>query len=301
MSLANIQLPADRIKKPAFLKIKACSREKMHAYEKIRETAFRLGIATVCASAMCPNIAECWGGGTATFMIMGGACTRACRFCNVRHGKPLPLDKNEPQKLADAIGGLGLSYAVITSVDRDDLADLGATHFAKCIRVLRKKMPKLNIEILTPDFCGREELIRKVVMAKPHVFGHNIETVKRLQKSVRDFRANYEQSLGVLAYVKKIAPKIRTKSSIMVGLGERTEEVTETMRDLRERNVDFLTIGQYLQPTAWNLPVVEYITPAQFKEYEDIGLGLGFRYVASGPFVRSSYKAGELYAKSLCQ
>lgn len=301
MSLTNIQLPAGRIKKPAFLKIKACSREKMHAYEKIRETASRLGIATVCASAMCPNIAECWGGGTATFMIMGGTCTRACRFCNVCHGKPLPLDKDEPRKLADAIGSLGLGYAVITSVDRDDLADLGATHFAQCIRVLRKKIPKLNIEILTPDFCGREEAIKKVVLAKPHVFGHNIETVKRLQKTVRDFRANYEQSLGVLAYVKKIAPKIRTKSSIMVGLGEHPEEVVETLSDLRERNVDFLTIGQYLRPTAWNLPVVEYITPAQFKKYEDVGLELGFQYVASGPFVRSSYKAGELYAKFICQ
>lgn len=295
MSLVNIQLPTGRIKKPSFLKIKACSREKAHVYERIRETASRLEIATVCAEAMCPNITECWGGGTATFMIMGDVCARACRFCNVKHGKPQPLDPTEPRKLADAIESLGVNYAVITSVDRDDLPDLGSSHFAECVAKVRARLPRLTIEILVPDFQGKEKLIKKVAQSGARVFGHNIETVERLQGAARDFRAGYKQSLKVLAYAKKFAPEIRTKSSIMVGLGEYPEEVIKTMQDLRACGVDFLTIGQYLRPTAWNLPVVEYITPAQFKKYQNIGLELGFKYVASGPFVRSSYKAGELY------
>jgi lipoic acid synthetase len=221
----------------------------------------------------------------------------------VNHGRPGKLDEQEPKNLADTIEKMGLDYAVITSVDRDDLPDLGAAHFAKCIEVLRARLPALLIELLAPDFQGKHELIKRVVESGARVFGHNLETVKRLQKSVRDHRANYQQSLDVLEYVKKIAPKIYTKSGLMVGLGETPAEVASAMRDLRSKAVDFLTIGQYLRPTAWNLKVVKYVTPAQFKKYEEIGLKMGFKYVASGPFVRSSYRAGELYdsvAKNLC-
>ncbi|MEK7172307.1 MAG: lipoyl synthase, partial [Patescibacteria group bacterium] len=275
------------LQKPAWLKIR-CTPPNSR-YLKVRGRAHDLKLATVCESAMCPNIGECWGSGTATFMIMGDTCTRACRFCNVNHGRPKPLDIEEPRKLADAISALGIDYAVITSVDRDDLEDFGSEHFAECIKALRKKCPKIIIEVLTPDFKGMEKDIQKVVDARPNVFGHNIETVKRLQKSVRDMRANYGQSLAVLDYVKKSAPKIYTKSSIMVGLGETSEEVLEAMRDLRKVNVDFLTIGQYLRPKEWNLPVVEYVKPEQFEWYRCEGEKMGFKYVASGPFVRSSY------------
>lgn len=281
------------LKKPAWLKIR-CTPPNSR-YIKVRGQASSLKIATVCQSAMCPNIGACWGSGTATFMIMGDTCTRACRFCNVNHGRSKPLDKDEPRKLADAISALNLDYAVITSVDRDDLADSGASHFAQCIKTLREKCPKIIIEVLTPDFRGAETDIGRVVSAGPNVFGHNIETVKRLQKPVRDIRANYKQSLAVLKYVKKLAPKIYTKSSIMVGLGETRDEVLETMLDLRTAGVDFLTIGQYLRPKQWNLAVVEYVTPSQFEDYGRDGEKMGFKYVTAGPFVRSSYRAGELY------
>lgn len=293
---SNIQIVKGAIKKPDWMKIQY--RAPTVRYKKIKEMSAGLKLATVCEEAMCPNINECWGCGTATFMIMGNTCTRACRFCNVNHAKPKPLDPDEPEKLKDAIGKLGLDYVVITSVDRDDLPDLGAGHFAKCIKILRKNFPKLTIEVLTPDFQGKENLIKKVVDAGPHVFGHNIETVERLQKSVRDFRANYAQSLTVLKYVKEIAPQIKTKSSIMVGLGETPEEVIATMHGLREVGTDFLTIGQYLRPSAWNLKVVEYVTPGQFEMYRAEGLKMGFTYVAAGPFVRSSYRAGELFIQN---
>lgn len=289
----KIQLPTGRLQKPKFLKIKYSPPNAR--YTAIRKSSAGLNLATVCAEAMCPNINECWGSGTATFMIMGDTCTRACKFCNVNHGKPGELDVQEPKKLADTIEKMGLDYAVITSVDRDDLPDLGSAHFARCIKTLRARLPKLLVEILAPDFQGKTELIKRVVESGARVFGHNLETVKRLQKTARDHRANYQQSLDVLEYAKKVAPKIFTKSSLMVGLGETPAEVATAMRDLRSKEVDFLTIGQYLRPTAWNLPVVKYITPAQFKKYEQIGLKMGFKYVASGPFVRSSYRAGELY------
>lgn len=281
------------LKKPAWLKIR-CSPPNLR-YLKVRRQAQDLKIATVCQSAMCPNIGKCWGEGTATFMIMGNTCTRACRFCNVTHGRPKPLDKDEPQKLAEAINALNLDYTVITSVDRDDLPDSGAGHFAECIKTVREKCPKIIIEVLTPDFRGAEKDIQRVVDAQPNVFGHNIETVKRLQRTVRDIRANYEQSLAVLKYVKKLTPEIYTKSSIMVGLGETQKEVLEAMRDLRGVGVDFLSLGQYLRPKQWNLAVVEYVTPSQFERYRREGEKMGFKYVAAGPFVRSSYRAGELY------
>lgn len=295
--LTKKELTHDGPAKPAWMKIRFKAPSKR--YERVLAAARNLQLATVCQEAMCPNMNECWGGGTATFMIMGDTCTRACRFCNVNHGKPGPLDSAEPEKLADAIQKLELDYVVLTSVDRDDLPDLGAQHFAECVRILKKKNPKLLIEILTPDFCGKDELIQKVIDAAPDVFGHNIETVMRLQKMARDFRANYSQSLHVLEYVKKSAPKIYTKSGIMVGLGEAPAEVIKTMRDLRKAGVDLLTIGQYLRPSAWNLKIVEYVTPEQFAVYKEEGIKMGFKYVASGPFVRSSYRAGELFIKNV--
>jgi lipoic acid synthetase len=217
----------------------------------------------------------------------------------VNHGKPQALDPDEPRHLAEAIGKLGIDYAVITCVDRDDVADGGAEHFAQCIKHLRANYPRVMVEVLTSDFQGKKADIQKVIDAGPHVYAHNIETVKRLQRTVRDFRAGYEQSLGVLEYVKSVAPKMYTKSSIMVGLGEKPEEVVRAMEDLRKISVDFLTIGQYLRPTAWNLAVMEYVPPEQFKSYEEKGLELGFKYVAAGPYVRSSYKAGELFIKNV--
>lgn len=294
--LTRPKLVSGDLKKPAWMKMKAILPNAR--YQKIKDTARRLKIATVCAEALCPNVGECWGGGTATFMLMGDVCTRACGFCNVKHGKPQPLDPDEPRKLAEAIAKLGIDYAVITCVDRDDIPDGGAEHFAKCISYLRKNSPKVTVEVLVSDFQGNQKNIQKVVKAQPHVYGHNIETVERLQSAVRDRRANYRQSLGTLAYAKKIAPKMRTKSSIMVGLGEKPDEIIQTMKDLRAAKVDFLTIGQYLRPSAWNLKVVEYVPPEQFEEYRKTGEKLGFAYVAAGPYVRSSYKAGELFIKN---
>lgn len=291
-----IQLVPGDLPKPDWLKVKV--KLPNERSQKIRAAARELKLATVCEEAMCPNINECWSGGTATFMLMGDTCTRACRFCSVNHGKPQSLDPEEPKNLAEAIGKLGLDYAVITCVDRDDIADGGASHFAQCIRHLRANYPNVMVEVLTSDFQGKKEDIQKVVDAAPHVYAHNIETVKRLQRSVRDFRANYEQSLGVLEYVKSVVPLMYTKSSIMVGLGEKPEEVIEAMEDLRKIGVDFLTIGQYLRPTAWNLTVNAYVPPDQFTWYEKKGLELGFKYVAAGPYVRSSYKAGELFIKN---
>ena len=292
-----VQLVPGGLKKPDWLKVKAkLPNEK---YARLRKMASELKLATVCQEAMCPNIGECWGGGTATFMLMGSTCTRACRFCNVNHGKPEPLDPQEPRHLAEAIGKMGVEYAVITCVDRDDIPDGGAGHFAACIAHLRETAPKVLVEVLTSDFQGKKAAIQKVIDAGPHVYAHNIETVKRLQKTVRDFRANYRQSLDVLKYVKSVAPKMYTKSSIMVGLGETQEEVEKAMRDLRAVDVDFLTIGQYLRPSAWNIAVEAYIPPEQFSWYEKKGLELGFRYAAAGPYVRSSYKAGELYIKNI--
>lgn len=292
-----IQLVPGELKKPDFLKTRvALPNERV---KKLRALTQEMKLATVCQEALCPNINECWGGGTMTFMLMGDTCTRACRFCNVNHGKPQALDPQEPKRLAEAIGKLGLDYAVITCVDRDDVPDGGAAHFAECIRFLREEHPKLLVEVLVSDFAGDFSATQKVIDAQPHVYAHNIETVERLTPSVRDRRAHYRQSLSVLEYVKKSAPKMYTKSSIMVGLGEKSEEVFQAMKDLRAVAVDFLTIGQYLRPSAWNLAVKEYVPPQQYTEYEKIGRELGFKYVAAGPFVRSSYKAGELFIRSL--
>jgi lipoic acid synthetase len=286
-------IPLDA-RKPGWLRVNVPGGER---YQKVRDTLRGLQLHTVCAEAHCPNVGECWGGGTATVMLMGDVCTRGCRFCNVKTAAhPPALDPDEPRHLAEAIGKLGLDYIVVTSVDRDDLPDGGAGHFADAIRRL-KELPRLLVEVLTPDFRGDVEAVRTVGRAHPDVFANNIETVRRLTPVVRDARAGYDQTLAVLEQMRREFPGVVTKSSIMVGLGEEEPEVEETMRDLRANGVEILTLGQYLRPSAWHLPVVEYVTPEKFAAYRELGLSLGFRYVASGPLVRSSYRAAELFLR----
>jgi lipoyl synthase len=281
-------------RKPGWLKVGVPGGER---YQKVKETLRELRLHTVCAEAHCPNVAECWGGGTATVMLMGDVCTRGCRFCQVKTAAhPPSLDPDEPRHLAEAIAELGLDYIVVTSVDRDDLPDGGAGHFADAI-VRLKAIPRLLVEVLTPDFRGDAEAVRTVGRARPDVFANNVETVRRLTPVVRDARAGYEQTLEVLARMRREFPAVVTKSSIMVGLGEEEGEVLETMRDLRAHGVDILTLGQYLRPSAWHLPVIEYVNPEKFEWYRAQGLALGFRYVASGPLVRSSYRAAELFLR----
>ncbi|MBI4167880.1 MAG: lipoyl synthase [Candidatus Aenigmarchaeota archaeon] len=284
--------------KPEWLKTKL---QTMGEFAKVRETVKNLGLNTVCESAHCPNISECWSGGTATFMVMGNTCTRGCRFCEVSHGRPVELDIFEPVKLAKAVKEFNLDYVVITSVDRDDLPDQGSLHFAACIKAVKKMNPNIRIEVLIPDFRGREDLIKNIVDAKPDVIAHNVETVRRLQKFVRDTRAGYDQSLSVLKVVKKLNPEIRTKSSVMLGVGETEQEVCEAMDDLRAVGVDFFTIGQYLRPTKKQMAVEKYVHPGIFEKLKTAGEQKGFLYVASGPFVRSSYRAGELFIKAVLQ
>ncbi len=283
-----------RDRKPSWLRVNVPGGER---YLKVKETLRTLRLHTVCAEAHCPNVAECWGGGTATVMLMGDVCTRGCRFCHVKTAaRPPALDPDEPRHLAEAVAELGLDYLVVTSVDRDDLPDGGAAHFAEAIRRL-KEIPGLLVEVLTPDFRGDADAVRTIGRAAPDVFANNIETVRRLTPVVRDARAGYDQTLGVLDRMRREFPAVVTKSSIMVGLGEAADEVLETMRDLRAHGVDILTLGQYLRPSAWHLPVQEWVSPEQFATYREQGLALGFRYVASGPLVRSSYRAGELFLR----
>ena len=282
--------------KPEWLTVGA---PKGQSYSDLKGLLRTLNLHTVCEEAHCPNVHECWGGGTATLMLMGDVCSRACRFCMVTPGKPQGvLDQLEPENVAFALSQMGLAYVVLTSVDRDDLADGGASHFARTIRLVKDKNPGILIEVLIPDFQGDLAPLGEVAKAGPDVIAHNIETTMSLTPSVRDPRAHYWQSLSVLRNVKKLAPHIYTKSSIMVGLGETEEEVTQSMVHLRRADVDFLTIGQYLRPSQRHLKVVEYIRPEQFEHYRKLGEGLGFRYVASGPLVRSSYKAGEFFIRS---
>ncbi len=291
--LRSVGLPIDA-KKPSWLRVGVPSGER---YQRVRETLRHLQLHTVCQEAHCPNVAECWGGGTATVMLMGDTCTRGCRFCNVKTAvHPTPLDPDEPRHLAEAIRDLELDYIVVTSVDRDDLPDGGAGHFAESIQRL-KEVPGLLVEVLTPDFRGDAEAVRIVGRAAPDVFANNIETVRRLTPVVRDAKASYDQTLGVLARMKREFPRVFTKSSIMLGLGETEAEVEETLRDLRGVGVDILTLGQYLRPSAWHLPVVEFVTPERFRTYKELGERHGFRYVASGPLVRSSYRAAELFLR----
>jgi lipoyl synthase len=279
--------------KPPWIKVRAPGGER---YNRIKARSRQLNLHTVCEEAQCPNIGECWGGGTATFMVMGEICTRGCRFCAVNtRRKGAPLDPEEPQNVANAIAEMELDYVVVTSVDRDDLEDQGSGHFASCIRSIREQSPETKIEVLIPDFSGRSELLEKVTAAQPHVLAHNIETVRRMTHKVRDPRSGYDQSLEVLANIKLLQPLMLSKSSIMVGVGETEEEVLETMVDLRAVGVDFLTIGQYLQPSGKHLKVDDFIHPDTFEQYRIFGEQIGFKYVASGPLVRSSYRAGEFY------
>lgn len=286
-----------RLSKPSWLKIRPPAGEN---YLELKELLRHLNLYTVCEEARCPNVGECWGGGTATFMLMGDTCTRGCRFCAVKTSKtPDKLDAEEPQKVAYAISKLGLRYVVITSVDRDDLPDHGSDHFAQTVANLKTHDPELMIEVLTPDFLGNREWITKIVRAAPDVFAHNIETVERLTPKVRDPRAKYHQSLGVLKTIKEVDRHRYTKSSIMLGLGEEDHEVLTTLKDLRSVGCDVVTFGQYLQPTARHLKVKEFVTPEKFEYWKKTAEEMGFLYVASGPLVRSSYRAGEFFMEGI--
>lgn len=285
------------LEKPSWIKSQAPSGKN---YFFIKSLLKNLKLSTVCESAACPNIGECWNGGTATLMLMGDICTRGCRFCNVKTGRPKGfLDEKEPEKVAFTLSRLKLNYVVLTSVNRDDLEDEGSGHFAKTISLLKKRLPQLLIEVLTPDFKGKKELIQKIIKAQPNVFAHNIETVESLSRKVRDPRASYKQSLKVLEFVKNNAPSIYTKSSIMLGLGEKNSEVLKALKDLRAVGCDVLTFGQYLRPQKRHLPVQRFIPPSEFKEWKQTAENMGFVYCASGPLVRSSYRAGEYFMSAL--
>jgi lipoyl synthase len=285
-------------RKPEWLKVRLPHGD---GYERVKAIIRKTRLATVCEEARCPNIAECWGGGTATVMLMGEVCTRACRFCHVKVGAPPALDPREPEHLAQAASELNLEYLVVTSVNRDDLPDGGAGHFAAAIRALRRCSPRTKVEVLIPDFQGVERDLDTVAMAQPHVVAHNIETVERLTPLVRDRRATYRQSLSVLQYLKKRPERLYTKSSIMVGLGETDSELNQAFSDLRGVGVDVVTIGQYLQPSPYHLKVERFVYPQQFAEYKRMAESFGFLYVASGPLVRSSYRAAEFFMKGLME
>jgi len=287
-------------KKPDWLKVRAPGGAR---YVGIKERLRSLDLHTVCEEAQCPNIGECWGGGTATLMLMGDVCTRGCRFCAVTTGKPSALDEREPEHVADVIAHMELDYVVLTSVNRDDLPDGGAAHFGKTITAIHKTTPKVLVEALVPDFQGGLDAVDCLVDSKPDVYAHNMETVRRLQRSVRDVRADYEQSLDVLEragkHARDIGHRMLTKTSLMLGCGETLDEVRETMKDLRERNVDVVTFGQYLRPSAKHLAVERFVEPADFEQLREDALAMGFRYCASGPLVRSSYRAGEYFIQNI--
>ena len=315
--------------KPDWFKIKPASNNYFDVKQIIKQNK----LVTVCEESMCPNISECWSGGTATFMVLGDTCTRGCRFCNVKTGaKGKEVDKDEPKKIANVVyewnerdkklnelNGIksgnnnGLNYIVITSVDRDDLEDQGSNHFAEVIKEVKKQNPGILVEVLIPDFRGNIELLRNIIEAKPDVIAHNVETVRDLQRKVRDVRANFDQSLSILRGIKLICDemncgldindadyhKILTKTSIMLGLGETDEQVESALNEIRKSDVDVITFGQYLKPSSWHLDVIEYVHPSKFDLFKTKALEKGFLYCASGPLVRSSYKAGEFYMKSL--
>ncbi|MDO9317317.1 MAG: lipoyl synthase [Gammaproteobacteria bacterium] len=278
----------DLLKKPDWIRVKIPASPKINS---IKEKLRKHKLASVCEEASCPNLGECFSNGTATFMIMGEICTRRCPFCDVAHGKPKPLYENEPLELAEAIAEMGLSYVVVTSVDRDDLKDSGAQHFANCITEVRRLNPEIQIEVLVPDFRGRMEIALDILeKTPPHVFNHNLETVPRLYRQARP-GADYKWSLALLKGYKERVPSVMTKSGLMLGLGETKEEVMEVMRDLKEHNVDMVTLGQYLQPSRNHLAVSRFVHPDEFEELRVFGEALGFAHVASGPLVRSSYHA----------
>src|SRR2546422_4492640 len=283
-------VPVERLKKPDWIRVRAGGSPRFFEIKKILREHH---LHTVCEEASCPNTGECFGKGTATFMIMGDICTRRCPFCDVGHGRPLPLDTDEPSNLAETIAALKLAYVVITSVDRDDLRDGGAGHFRDCIRKLREISPGTRIEVLVPDFRGRlDRALEILAEAPPDVMNHNLETVPRLYKQARP-GGDYRHSLALLQQFKRLYPAVPTKSGLMVGLGETDAEIVEVMRDLRAHEVDMLTIGQYLQPSPHHLPVERYVDPAVFTEYQKQADALGFRHAAIGPLVRSSYHADQ--------
>lgn len=293
MSTNTIDPSLHQSRKPDWIKVRLPSNP---VYFSTKALVSDLKLHTVCESAQCPNRWECWSSGTATFMVAGDRCTRACGFCAVTTAKPFALEADEPERVAEAIRRMKLKHVVITAVARDDLKDGGAAHFARTITTVRAVQPELVIEVLTPDFHAKEECLQIVAEAGPDIFNHNLETVERLTSAVRS-RAKYRMSLAVLKRMKEIAPHINTKSGLMLGLGEKEEELLTAMDDLRASNVEVLTLGQYLRPTPQHLPVVEYIHPTKFEEYKKIGYEKGFEYVASGPLVRSSYHAADYKPK----
>jgi lipoic acid synthetase len=281
--ILELQKPAP---KPKWLRVKLPTGKK---YTELRGLVDKYKLNTICASGSCPNMGECWGEGTATFMILGNVCTRSCGFCGVKTGRPETIEWDEPEKVARSIKIMNIKHAVVTSVDRDDLKDMGSIIWAETVKAIRRMNPETTLETLIPDFQGNTRNIDRIIAVKPEVISHNMETVKRLTREVR-IQAKYERSLEVLNYLKQSGME-RTKSGIMLGLGEMEDEVLQTMEDLRNVDLNILTIGQYLQPSKKHLPVKEFITPEQFKKYETIGLEMGFRHVESGALVRSSYKA----------
>lgn len=278
-------LQKSKISKPKWLRVKLPTGEN---YKKVRGLVDEHKLHTICESGNCPNMGECWGEGTATFMILGNICTRSCGFCAVATGKPLEADIFEPARVAQSVKLIGVKHAVITSVDRDDLPDGGSEIWASTVRAIRRQSPGTTLETLIPDFMGKWDNLQRIIDVAPEIVSHNLETVRRLTKQVR-IQAKYDRSLEVLLRLKQGA--MRTKSGVMLGLGETEQEVLETMEDLRSVKVDVLTLGQYLQPTPKHLPVAEFITPEKFQEYKELGMKMGFRYIESGPLVRSSYHA----------
>ena len=280
------KITKERVQKPKWLRVKLPTGEN---YKQVRGLVDKYKLHTICESGHCPNMGECWGAGTATFMILGNICTRSCGFCNVATGRPLNVDWEEPEKVARSVKLMKIKHAVLTSVDRDDLADGGSIIWAETVRAIRRISPETTMETLIPDFKGELHNVDRIIEANPEIVSHNMETVRRLTRKVR-IQAQFDRSLMVLKYLKEQGIRC-TKSGIMLGLGETKEEVIEAMRELREADVDIITLGQYLQPTKRHLPVVEFITPEVFKELEEIGLEMGFKFVESGPLVRSSYHA----------
>ncbi len=280
---------------PSWLRVKV---GKKHQGSTTRDVLAACGVHTVCQEARCPNVGECFGCQTATFLILGDTCTRDCRFCAVKHGRPRPLDPEEPGRVTQAAAELGLEFVVVTSVTRDDLPDGGASQFAATIRALRERLPGVGVEVLVPDFLGREEPLATVMAAGPTVLNHNIETVRRTQPLLRP-QADYDRSLGVLRRARELAARVPTKSGLMVGVGERDDEVYQTLKDLRTVGCEIVTIGQYLRPTRRHLPVDRYVPPEQFAEYRRWAQELAFTYVAADPLVRSSYRAAEAAREAL--
>lgn len=286
LAINNIETDITPTKKPEWIRVKLPTGKK---YTELRSVVDRYNLHTICTSGSCPNMGECWGEGTATFMILGNICTRSCGFCGVKTGRPESLDWEEPEKVARSIKLMNIKHAVLTSVDRDDLKDMGSIIWAETVRAVRRMNPNTTMETLIPDFQGVERNLNRILDVAPEIISHNMETVRRLTREVR-IQAKYDRSLGVLRYLKENGAN-RTKSGIMLGLGEKEEEVIETLHDLKEAKVDIVTIGQYLQPSKKHLPVKRFITPEQFAKYKEIGLELGFRHVESGALVRSSYRA----------